>query len=145
MSRRPSKIPEKGKSRGEIGPRAFLEPLARILNVSGCHPRELQREFARICRGLPPPKRAWEPLRPGYIADLSHVIARWHADEQYVDTDGRPVPLPLEGPVPSLKELISRVVPSIDPAQSVQWLIELKGIRRQGKLCLRAGRPERRI
>jgi Family of unknown function (DUF6502) len=136
MSRRRSKIPEKGTSQGEIGPRAFLEPLARILNVSGCHPSELQREFARICRDLPPPKRAWEPMRPGYIADLSHVIARWHADERYVDADGRPVPLPLDGPAPSLKELISRVVPSIDPAQSVQWLMELKGIRRQGKLFL---------
>jgi hypothetical protein len=136
MSRRPPKIAEKGASPGEIGPRAFLEPLARILNVSGCHPGELQREFARICRDLPPPKRAWEPMRPGYIADLSHVIARWHADQRYVDGDGRPVPLPLEGPAPSLKELISRVVPSIDPAQSVQWLMELKGIRRQGKLFL---------
>jgi hypothetical protein len=136
MSRHRSKTADRDARRANVGPRAFLEPLARILNVSGCHPNELQREFTRICRDLPTPKRAWEPLRPDYLADLSHVIARWHADEQYVDADGRPVPLPLEGPEPSLKGLISRVLPGINPAQPVQWLTELKGIRRQGKRFL---------
>jgi hypothetical protein len=133
MSRRRSKIARSGARQSEVGPRAFLEPLARILNVSGCHPRELQREFARICRDLPQPKRAWEPMRPGYLADLAHVIARWHSDEQYIDADGRPVPLPLEGPEPSLKGLIARVLPGVDPALAIQWLTELQGIRRQGK------------
>lgn len=97
MSRRKVKVSERGSRRAEIGPRAFLEPLARILNVSGCHPRDLKREFVKICGDLAPPKRDWEPMRPRYLADLSHVIGRWHADEQYVDGDGRPLPLPLEG------------------------------------------------
>ena len=135
MSRRRSKA-DRGAPQAGIGPRAFLEPLARILNVSGCHPRDLQREFVRICRELPIPKRAWEPMRPGHVADLSHVLARWHADEQYVDPQGRPVPLPLEGREPSLKGLVSRVLPSIDPALAIQWLTELKGIRREGKRFL---------
>lgn len=135
MSRRRSK-PDSAAPQAEIGPRAFLEPLARLLNASGCHPKDLQREFARICRGLPLPTRAWEPMHPGLVADLSHVLARWHADEQYVDADGRPVPLPLEGPEPSLKGLVSRALPSIDPAQAIQWLTELKGIRREGRRFL---------
>ena len=135
MSRRRSKS-ARDAPRVEIGPRAFLEPLARILNISGCHPSDLQREFVRICRDLPVPKRPWEPMRPGHLADLSHVIARWHADEQYVDADGRPVPLPLEGPEPSLQGLLSRVLPSIDPAQAIKWLTDLKGVRREGKRFL---------
>lgn len=135
MSRRRFKA-DNGAPPAELGPRAFLEPLARILNISGCHPRDLQREFVRICRDLPTPKRAWEPMRPGHVADLSHVLARWHADEQYVDAEGRPVALQLEGPEPSLKGLISRVLPGIDPAQAIQWLMELKGIRREGKRFL---------
>lgn len=126
----------RGLKAADISPRAFLEPLARILNVSGCHPRELQHEFARVCRELPEPTGSWQPLRASYLGDLSHVIARWHADERYVDPEGKPVALPLDGPVPSLKELISRVLPSVDPAQAVQWLIELQGIRRQGKRFL---------
>jgi hypothetical protein len=55
MSRRRLKG-DSSTPQAEIGPRAFLEPLARILNVSGCHPKDLQREFARICRALPIPK-----------------------------------------------------------------------------------------
>ena len=136
MSRRRSKTATDAASWADLGPRAFLEPLARILNVSGCHPKDLQREFVRICRDLPNLKRAWEPMRPGHVADLSHVLARWHADEQYVDAEGRPVPLPLEGPEPSLNGLVSRVLPSIDPTQAIQWLTELKGIRREGKRFL---------
>jgi len=136
MSRHRSEAADRDARQAEVGPRAFLEPLARILNVSGCHPKELQREFRRICRDLPTPKRAWEPVRPGQLADLSHVIARWHADAQYVDADGRPVPLRLEGPEPSLNGLIARVLPGIDPAQAIQWLAELRGIRRQGKRFL---------
>lgn len=135
MNRQRSKT-ESDAPQAEIGPREFLEPLARILNVSGCHPKDLQREFARICRDLPTPKRAWEPMRRGHLADLSHVLARWHADEQYIDGDGRPVPLPREGPEPSLTALISRILPGIDPAQAIQWLTQLKGIRRQGKRFL---------
>jgi hypothetical protein len=137
MRRRGSKAaPDKDASRADIGPRAFLEPLARILNISGCHPKELQREFARICRRLPAPKRAWELMRQGSLADLSHVIARWHADEQYVDADGRPVSLPIDGPEPSLKGLVSRVLPGIDPTQAIQSLFQLKGVRREGKRVL---------
>jgi len=136
MSRRNSKTVQRGSTRMGIGPGAFLGPLARILNVSGYHPRALQREFAAICRTLSVPKRASEPQRLGYFDDLSHVLARWHADQDYVDADGRPVPLPLEGPAPSLKDLVSRALPPVEPLEAIQGLLELKGIRRRGKRFL---------
>ncbi len=94
---------------------------------------------ARVCENLPAPADPQAGLGthlPGHLADLSHVLARWHADEQYIDADGRPVLLPLEGPEPSLSGLVSRVLPSTDPAQAIQWLTELKGIRREGKRFL---------
>ncbi|MGH8290555.1 MAG: DUF6502 family protein [Steroidobacteraceae bacterium] len=118
------------------GPREFLEPLARILTAIGCTPQELERQFAAICRKLKKPKRPFEPLTSAYVADLSHVIARWHVDEPYVDAEGRPNALPLEGPGPSLKELIGKVLPEVDPAQAVRALIDLKGVRRQGQRYL---------
>lgn len=134
MNRRKPKITPSGAPQSEISVRALLEPLARILNISGCHSRELQREFASICRKLPAPKRTWEPMRAAYLVDLPHVIARWYADEQYVDGDGRPIPLTREGPAPSLSALVAGVFPSIDPNEAIQSLIELEGIRRRGKL-----------
>jgi hypothetical protein len=114
------------------GPREYLEPLARILNAAGCAPKELKREFSAICRTLKKPTRAFEPLTSGYVHDLSHVIARWHADGQYIDEDGHPNPLPLKGPGISLTDLILRVLPDQDPAQAIKSLIELQGIRRKG-------------
>jgi hypothetical protein len=119
-----------------LGPREFLEPLARILNACGCTPEELKREFAAVCGKLKKPTRRFEHWTPEYVAHLSHVIARWHADEQYVDGEGHPNALPLEGPGPSLKELILKVLPDEDPAQAVKSLIELQGVRRQGKRYL---------
>lgn len=134
MNRRNARITASDAPPSEIGVRALLEPLARILNISGCHPRDLQREFALICRQLPAPKRTWEPMRAAYLVDLPHVIARWYADEQYVDGDGRPIPLTREGPAPSLAALVSGVFPGMDPATAIRSLIELGGIRRRGKL-----------
>ena len=137
MSRR-HKVSRRGRAKGAglaaplSGPREFLEPLARILNACGCAPQELKRDFAAVCRKLKKPTRRFEPWTPEYLEHLSHVIARWHADEQYVDGEGRPNALPLEGPGPSLKELILKVLPHEDPAQAVKSLIELQGVRRQG-------------
>lgn len=122
------------------GPREFLEPLARILNAAGCAPEELKREFSSICRRLKKPTRVFEPLTSSYVDDLSHVIARWHADGQYVDEDGHPNPLPLKGPGLSLTDLILRVLPDQDPAQAIKSLIELQGIRRKGARYLPTGK-----
>ncbi|HJS92173.1 MAG TPA: DUF6502 family protein [Steroidobacteraceae bacterium] len=116
--------------------REFLEPLARILIAIGCTPEVLERQFAAICRKLKKPKHPFEPLTSAYVADLSHVIARWHVDERYVDAQGRPNALPLEGPGPSLKELIGKVLPQVDATQAVRALIDLKGVRPQGERYL---------
>jgi hypothetical protein len=106
------------------------------LNAAGCAPKDLEREFAAVCRTLKKPTRPFEPLTPGYLADLSHVIARWHVDQQYVDAEGRPNALPLEGPGPSLNELIHKVLPEADPVQAVQSLIDLHGVRCEGNRYL---------
>jgi Family of unknown function (DUF6502) len=122
------------------GPREYLEPLARILVAAGCAPKDLKREFSLICGKLKEPTRAFEPLTSGYVDDLSHVIARWHADGQYIDEDGRPNPLPLKGPGLCLTDLILRVLPDQDPAQAIKSLIELQGIRRKGTRYLPTGK-----
>lgn len=122
------------------GAREYLEPLARILVAAGCAPKDLKREFDLICRKLKKPTRAFEPLTSSYVDDLSHVIARWHADGQYIDEDGHPVPLPLKGPGHSLTDLILRVLPDQDPAQAIKSLIELQGIRRKGTRYLPTGK-----
>ncbi len=111
--------------------REFLERLARILVYCGHSPRQLRREFPRICDGLKEPRRKWDPAELNYLADLPHVIAHWHADPQYLDSRGAPLALPLKGKGPSLLTLIERALPEVDPAAAAQSLVRLKAVYRR--------------
>jgi len=119
---------------GGIGySREFLERLAHILVHTGHSPRKLAREFREICGGLKEPARAWNPATLNYLADLPHVIARWHADPQFVDSKGAPIALPVRSRGLSLTSLIARVLPDQDPHAVIESLIRLRGIRREGR------------
>lgn len=110
--------------------REFLERLGRILVHCGHSPRELRREFQRICDGLGEPLRQWNPAELDYLADLPHVIACWHADPQYLDSRGAPLALPLKGKGPSLLALIERALPKVDAASAAKSLVRLKAVHR---------------
>ncbi len=121
----------------ESGPRAeysreLLLLMARVLTLTGHSPKELASEFNSICRGLKEPRRPWDPVSLHYIADLPHVMARWHSDPQYLDSRGAPLPLALKGPGPSVTSLIERVLPQADPEAVIASLRQLKGVRREG-------------
>ena len=122
--------------------REFLDLLAHILVHMGHSPRKLSREFDEICSGLPEPTRAWNPSHLSFLTALPGVIARWHTDEQFLNSAGLPVPLPLKGRV-SLTSLIARVLPDEDPAVVVEFLIKFQGIRREGHRFLPTDRQLR--
>jgi Family of unknown function (DUF6502) len=110
--------------------REFLERLARILVRTGHSPRELRREFQRICDELREPTRRWDTAELNYLADLPHVIACWHADPQYLDSRGAPLPLPLKDKGPSFLALIERALPEVDAAAAAKSLVRLKAVHR---------------
>jgi hypothetical protein len=112
--------------------REFLERIARILVGSGHSPSKLVREFAVVCKGLREPTRRWDPSHLRFVADLPHVIAEWHSLPQYVDSEGRPIALPLRARGPSLSELIGRVLPQANPSEVIRSLQQLQALRRQG-------------
>lgn len=120
--------------------REFLERLVRILVHSGHSPKQLTREFRDICGGLKEPARRWDPTRLAYVADLTHVIAHWYADPQYLDSRGAPLPLPLRGRGPSLCALIERVLPEENAAAVVQSLCRVQGVRRRAGRYVPSGR-----
>lgn len=125
---------------GVADSREFLEHIGRILVRSGYTPQQLRREFEDVCRNLEEPTHRWDPHRLGFVSDLPHVIARWHQDEDYLDSQGQPIPLPLKGGGRSLTALIERVLPSADPAPVLEILSDLGAVRRQGKCYLPMGR-----
>jgi hypothetical protein len=121
----------------------FLERLAHILVHTGHSPRKLLREFRLICAALKEPGQAWDPAYLNYLADLPHVVARWHTDPQFVDSKGNAIALPLRSRGLSLSSLISRVLPAEDPRAVVESLVRLRAIRRQGARYLPADRQLR--
>jgi hypothetical protein len=114
--------------------REFLERLATVLVRSGHSPKALVREFRDVCSRMKEPTHPWDPKQLDYFADIPHVIAHWHADPQYLDSRGAPVPLPLRGRGPSLYELIERVLPGENPVAVAETLTRVKALRRRREL-----------
>lgn len=129
----------------EIGARAdysqeILRLMARVLTLTGHSPTELAAQFHSICRRLKEPKRPWDPSTLKFIWDLPDVIARWHADPQYLDSGGTPLALPLTSSGPSLTSLIERVLPEGDLEAVIEALRWMKAIRRKGTRYAPTGR-----
>lgn len=123
-----------------VDSREFLERIGRILVLSGRTPQQLRQEFENVCGRLEQPTDRWDPERSSFASDLAHVLARWHDDEHYLDAQGEPIPLPLQGRSRSLRSLARRVLPSVAPARVVKALIDLGGVRCQNGAYLPAGR-----
>jgi hypothetical protein len=107
----------------------LLDRLARILVKTGHSPKDLEREFRAICRRYPEPRRAWQAADLAFVADLPHILAYWHADPAYLDSRGRPAPLPLKSRGPSLTALIKRVLPHEDVRSVAESLIRARAVR----------------
>ena len=143
MKPTPSRPAERPLEGGIGNPREFLEPLAQILVHTGHSPQKLAQEFQEICSGLSEPPQAWNPAYLNFLTALPGVIARWHTDEQFLDSKGQPLPLPLKSESLSLASLIARVLPNEDPTVVVDSLIKFQGIRREGDSYLPTDRQLR--
>jgi hypothetical protein len=120
--------------------REFLGRLARILVGSGHSPKALSREFRDICAHLAEPRHRFDPEHLGFVADLPHVLARWHADPRFVDSGGAPLPLPRRARGASLEGLIRAVLPQAEPSKVVRALLDLRAVARQGARYVPTGR-----
>jgi Family of unknown function (DUF6502) len=112
--------------------RECLERLAHILGQTGHLADWISGEMQEICARLPKPVSAADPRRRAHVADLSHVIARWHKTAEYLDARGKPRALALRARGPCLRALIARVLPDANPSVVVRWLMRLKAIRQVG-------------
>ena len=139
-SSRPAERPLEG---GIGNSREFLEPLVHILVHTGHPPQKLAQEVNEICSGLSEPPHAWNPAYLNFLTALPGVIARWHTNDQFLNSKGEPLPLPLKSESISLASLIAQVLPNEDPAVVVDSLIKFQGIRREGEYYLPTDRQLR--
>jgi len=130
----------RGHSRIRAESLDVLGHIARLLVMNGESPRDLEYAFAGICRDL-----KVDPLYRGRsgrrVIGFSHVISRWHLEPRYLDASGEPRALRFSGGSPSLKGLISRIHPGVDPREVLESLM------RRGALSVKAGvyRPTGRV
>ena len=119
-----------------------MDSLGRLLIRSGIPKKDIALRASRSIRRLPDTKR---DVPTGALACLqygTHVITHWHAEPAYLDTHGRPRPLPLRGP-DSVESLARLASPTVDAELMLKHLQRHQAIRKRGKLWVPAGHSVR--
>lgn len=108
-----------------------LVSLALLLCQCGYSPRELSKLTAAIFRNIPNSVGAGATGVDASLEDPSHVLTLWYSLPKYLKK-GRPRPLRILGPEPSLEALVHRVNPSLQVMQAVAEFRKAKAIVRKG-------------
>jgi hypothetical protein len=118
--------------------REILEHTATILLDIGLSKQSLLEGLSEILREMPEPTRAFDPAGLRNVAGYTHVLTHWHTDPNYRDrrSPRRPTALPLNGPGRSVATLVRRVFPKTQVQTTLDALIALGAIRRQGQRYL---------
>ena len=105
----------------------------RILARCGWTRRDIARAFNDASEEIPPEwaMRARRATRE--ITDASHILTVWFTEPAYLDADGKPRPLPLEGTSTSVARLVRSVNRKLDAREVVAYLMRGRAVRRQGK------------
>ena len=113
-----------------------LEALDRIVALLACNGVDqdaLEQAFRRACERN---SRARRPVPAESAArqyDATLLLAAWHTDLDYLDPEGRPLRLPLNGAAPSLHGLIKRTGLTVPARDMVRYLEQIKAVRCVGQ------------
>ena len=68
----------------------------------------------------------------------ARVIAAWRRESDFLDADGQPAPLPMEGPGATFSELIKRFSGNVPPRAVLDELVNVGAVDRleDGRVCL---------
>jgi hypothetical protein len=111
---------------------AIVECFVRILARCGSTAEEIVGAVIHACERIP---RSWaERARrvPREMSEASHVLTLWFTEATYLDPDGKPRPLPLDGGSMSVASLVRSVDPQLDPREVVEYLVRTGTVHRHG-------------
>jgi hypothetical protein len=91
----------------------------------------LLRLIAHALEQVPNTMQSPLPANFPYLADVPHILTLWRFDRRYLQ-EGRPRPLPLKGPEPSLQSLIHEVNPRLSFQGTIHVLRSCRLLRRAG-------------
>jgi hypothetical protein len=104
----------------------------RILARCGSRPEDILTGVRDECEQIPPHWVAEARRAPPWIGDAAHVLTVWFGEAAYLDSHGRPRPLPLEGASTSVAALVRSVDRKLDPREVLTYLIRWGAVRRNG-------------
>jgi hypothetical protein len=89
----------------DFGIRARPTNVSRVAILTGLDRREVRRVRDLLGQS--------EAQLSGYMSKPSQVLDGWHHDTQFIDSSGKPLVLPFEGPEPSFTTLVKRFAPAL--------------------------------
>jgi hypothetical protein len=92
-------------ARADYGIRGRPTNVARMVLLTGID----RKEVTRVKKHLEQANEGRAEKGSQHGQDrIARVLSGWHQDRDFVDRDGKPLPLPLDGPVPSYAALVKR-------------------------------------
>lgn len=105
----------------------------RILARCGGKPPDITQAVRRAAVGIP---ASWTARASHITPEMeyaSHMLTRWFTEAAYLDSFGKPRPLPFEGASGSVAALVRSVDRRFDPRAVLNYLIRGGAIRREGR------------
>ncbi len=99
----------------------------------GYSPLAIVNQFTSYAQAPPRSLLAQQRSVRGDLHDPDHVLTLWLTDPEYVDAQGRPRPLRVWGPAPSIEALVKRVSPTLGVEGTLEHLLVNGVIRRRGQ------------
>ena len=105
---------------------------SRVSVITGLSRREVMR-----VRQLPKPDVTLSAEKHNRAA---RVLAAWRREKPFLDAEGNPAALPMEGPGPTFSELVNRFSGNVPPRAILDELTRVGAVEAldDGRLCLRA-------
>jgi hypothetical protein len=129
------------KSATSLEPQALeaIERFVASLARCGASPPHMARAFADACAAVPKSRARKAGRAAREMSAATHLLTLWFSDPRYLDGEGKPVALPVQGPSPSLATLVRRVDPALDPREVVRYLRRNRALRKVGRAYRPAG------
>lgn len=105
----------------------------RILARCGSTPRDILRAVRSECERVLPHWTARARRAQRYVNDAAHVLTVWFSEAAYLDEEGSPRPLSLDGATMSVEALVRSVDRALDARQVLSHLLSGGAVRRIGR------------
>jgi hypothetical protein len=109
-----------------------IRNFARLLARCGHSPEDALRELKTAFREFPPDLARYGMGRETPTHDAANLMSQWYTNADSLNSRGRPIPLPLLGPAPSIEALARQVGSTVAVTELRDYLILARTIKPHG-------------